>query len=69
MGQAKRQIELAEEMDLARGVTCYVCSGRVSRSDWSLNDHIQKARREMLRRGQGERPICWSCAKAMYGDG
>lgn len=68
MGQTKRLLELGEEMDLVRGVNCSVCSGRVSASDWSGNPHIQKARREMRRDGGQERPICWSCAKAMYGD-
>jgi hypothetical protein len=67
MGQTKRLLELGEEMDLACGVRCTVCNGRVSASDWSGNHHIQTARRKMRQEGGQEHPICWSCAKAMYG--
>jgi hypothetical protein len=63
MGQAKHMLEVAEQMDQGRGVDCSVCCGRVSASDWSRNHHIRKARDE-----GHEDPICWSCAKAMYGD-
>jgi hypothetical protein len=55
-------------MDLARGVDCQICCGRVSANDWSGNHHIETARREMRRNGGQEHPICWSCARAMYGE-
>jgi hypothetical protein len=37
MGEAKHMLEVGEQMDLARGVDCSVCCGRVSASDWSGN--------------------------------
>jgi hypothetical protein len=69
MGQAKHMLEVAEQMDQARGVDCSVCCGRVSASDWSGDHYIQRARREMRRAGGQEHPICWLCARAMYGVG
>jgi hypothetical protein len=63
MGQAKHMLEVGEQMDHARGADCSTCSSRVSASDRSSNPYIRKARDE----GHQE-PICWSCAKAMYGD-
>jgi hypothetical protein len=68
MGQTKRLLELRETMDLAHGVDCSICCDRVSASEWSSNHHIQRARREMRRDGGKESPVCWICARAMYGD-
>jgi hypothetical protein len=46
MGQPKHMLELAEEMDQARGLDCSLCCGRVSASDWSNSPYIRKARDE-----------------------
>jgi hypothetical protein len=69
MGQTKHQLEIGEAMDQARGVDCSICSDRVTASDWSGNHYIQRARREMRRGGGQDHPICWICARAMYGEG